>query len=204
MCVACLLFHTPTQCIFPREARNARDRHYAGAHYRRHQEKDKFTELNMNTGDDETESISSISTLHSRNTDTQGGLNCGARFKQINERLNRQDKRINEISQKVDNVASAMKNFKNDVKADCQVRSPRGGPHQHGLRGNETFHGPTTEGGAGETRPRQPHVARSLAQPWIRPPTTPSSECGTGTPTASGASRPYYNNKYNPWPRLLT
>lgn len=118
MCVACLLFHTPTQCIFPREARNARDRHYAGAHYRRHQEKDKFTELNMNTGDDETESISSISTLHSRNTDTQGGLNCGARFKQINERLNRQDKRINEISQKVDNVASAMKNLKNDGKAD--------------------------------------------------------------------------------------
>lgn len=81
-------------------------------------ESDEDEDLNMNNGDDETESISSISTLHSRNTDTQGGLNCGARFKQINKRLNRQDKRINEISQKVNNVASAMKNLENDVKAE--------------------------------------------------------------------------------------
>ncbi|KAH7958643.1 hypothetical protein HPB49_003604 [Dermacentor silvarum] len=81
-------------------------------------ESDEDEHLNMNTGDDETESISSISTLHSRDTDTQGGLNYGARFKHINARLNRQDKCTKEISQKVDNVASAMKNFKNDVKAD--------------------------------------------------------------------------------------
>ncbi|KAH7953674.1 hypothetical protein HPB49_010992 [Dermacentor silvarum] len=79
---------------------------------------DEDEHLNMNTGDDETESISSISTLQSRDTDTQGGLNYGARFKHINARLNRQDKCTKEISQKVDNVASAMKNFKNDVKAD--------------------------------------------------------------------------------------
>ncbi|KAH7965085.1 hypothetical protein HPB49_003299 [Dermacentor silvarum] len=81
-------------------------------------ESDEDEHLNMNTGDDETESISSISTLHSRDTDTQGGLNYGARFKHINARLNRQDKCTKEISQKVDNVASAMKTFKNDVKAD--------------------------------------------------------------------------------------
>lgn len=81
-------------------------------------ESDEDEDLNMNNGDDETESISSISTLHSRNTDTQGGLNCGARFKKITARLNRQDKRINEISQKVDNVASAMKKLENDVKAE--------------------------------------------------------------------------------------
>ncbi|KAH7945710.1 hypothetical protein HPB49_014388 [Dermacentor silvarum] len=81
-------------------------------------ESDEDEHLNMNTGDDETESISSISTLHSRDTDTQGGLNYGARFKHISARLNRQDKCTKEISQKVDNVASAMKNFKNDVKAD--------------------------------------------------------------------------------------
>ncbi|KAH7975030.1 hypothetical protein HPB49_022909 [Dermacentor silvarum] len=81
-------------------------------------ESDEDEHLNMNTGDDETESISSISTVHSRDTDTQGSLNYGARFKHINARLNRQDKCTKEISQKVDNVASAMKNFKNDVKAD--------------------------------------------------------------------------------------
>ncbi|KAH7940882.1 hypothetical protein HPB49_007401 [Dermacentor silvarum] len=81
-------------------------------------ESDEDEHLNMNTGDDETESISSISTLHSRDTDTQGGLNYGARFKHINARLNRHDKCTKEISQKVDNVASTMKNFKNDVKAD--------------------------------------------------------------------------------------
>ncbi|KAH7967393.1 hypothetical protein HPB49_024418 [Dermacentor silvarum] len=68
-------------------------------------ESDEDEHLNMNTGDDETESISSISTLHSRDTDTQGGLNYGARFKHINARLNRQDKCTKEISQKVDNVA---------------------------------------------------------------------------------------------------
>ncbi|KAH7977619.1 hypothetical protein HPB49_003048 [Dermacentor silvarum] len=81
-------------------------------------ESDEDEHLNMNTGDDETESISSISTLHSRDTDTQGSLNYGARFKHINARLNRQDKCTKEISQKADKVASAMKNFKNDVKAD--------------------------------------------------------------------------------------
>ncbi|KAL3181098.1 hypothetical protein MRX96_037151 [Rhipicephalus microplus] len=47
----------------------------------------------------------------------QEGLNCGARFKKIYNRLNRQDCRINEISLKVDNVASAMTKFEARVEA---------------------------------------------------------------------------------------
>ncbi|KAL3256417.1 hypothetical protein MRX96_017146 [Rhipicephalus microplus] len=71
----------------------------------------------MDNDADETASVSSISTLHSRAIEGQEGLNCGARFKKIYNRVNRQDRRINEISQKVDNVASAMTKFEARVEA---------------------------------------------------------------------------------------
>ncbi|KAL3192435.1 hypothetical protein MRX96_059076 [Rhipicephalus microplus] len=71
----------------------------------------------MDNDADETASVSSISTQHSRALEGQEGLNCGARFKKIYNRINRQDHRISEISQKVDNVASAMTKFKARVEA---------------------------------------------------------------------------------------
>ncbi|KAL3203961.1 hypothetical protein MRX96_041587 [Rhipicephalus microplus] len=80
-------------------------------------ESDEEEDLNMDNDADETASVSSISTQLSRTTEGQEGLNCGARFKKIYNRLNRQDRRINEISQKVDNVASAMTKFEATLKA---------------------------------------------------------------------------------------
>ncbi|KAL3211078.1 hypothetical protein MRX96_036651 [Rhipicephalus microplus] len=80
-------------------------------------ESDEEEDLNMVNDADETASVSSISTQLSRTTDGQEGLNCGARFKKIYNRLNRQDRRINEISQKVDNVASVMNKFEARVEA---------------------------------------------------------------------------------------
>lgn len=80
-------------------------------------ESDEEEDLNMVNDADETASVSSISTQLSRTTEGQEGLNCGARFKKIYNRLNRQDRRINEISQKVDNVASIMSKFEARVEA---------------------------------------------------------------------------------------
>ncbi|KAL3196207.1 hypothetical protein MRX96_015554 [Rhipicephalus microplus] len=80
-------------------------------------ESDKEEDLNMDNDADETASVSSISTQLSRTTEGQEGLNCGAIFKKIYNRLNRQDRRINKISQKVDNVASAMTKFLARVEA---------------------------------------------------------------------------------------
>ncbi|KAL3179482.1 hypothetical protein MRX96_037873 [Rhipicephalus microplus] len=80
-------------------------------------ESDEEEDLNMDNDADETASVSSISMLLSRTTEGQEGLNCGARFKKIYNRLNRQDRRINEISQKVDNVASIMNKFEARVEA---------------------------------------------------------------------------------------
>ncbi|KAL3225020.1 hypothetical protein MRX96_049387 [Rhipicephalus microplus] len=80
-------------------------------------ESDEEEDLNMDNDADETASVSSTSTQLSRTTEGQEGLNCGARFKKIYNRLNRQDRRINEISQKVDNVASTMNKFEARVEA---------------------------------------------------------------------------------------
>ncbi|KAH7931995.1 hypothetical protein HPB51_029585 [Rhipicephalus microplus] len=80
-------------------------------------ELDKEEDLNMDNDADETASVSSISSLHSKTIEGQEGLNCGDRFKKIYNRLNRQDHRINEISQKVDNVASAITKFEARVEA---------------------------------------------------------------------------------------
>ncbi|KAL3211000.1 hypothetical protein MRX96_008507 [Rhipicephalus microplus] len=65
----------------------------------------------------ETASVSSISSLHSRTIEGQEVLNCGARLKKTTTDENRQDRRINEISQKVENVASAMTKFEARVEA---------------------------------------------------------------------------------------
>lgn len=82
-------------------------------------EPEEDEDLEVSNEDDETESISSASTLHSRSTDAQGGLNYGARFRVIEKRLNRHERRINEISQKVDYVASAVKNL--EIRMEARI-----------------------------------------------------------------------------------
>ncbi|KAL3214158.1 hypothetical protein MRX96_007282 [Rhipicephalus microplus] len=57
--------------------------------------------------------------LHYRSLEGQEGLNCRGKFRTIYNRLNRQDDRINEISQKVDNGASAMTKF--EARIDARI-----------------------------------------------------------------------------------